>query len=152
MVELATKSDKKLSLNHVQSITVTAIFTAMVYVFTAFVNIKLPVMANGGLIHLGNIPLLIAAIVFGWRVGMIAGGVGMALFDVTSGWAAWAPFTLMTVGLMGLAVGKISSGRNSYKRNVMAVIVALVIKITGYYIAESVLYGRLALSREMSYR
>ena len=83
MVELATKSDKKLSLNHVQSITVTAIFTAMVYVFTAFVNIKLPVMANGGLIHLGNIPLLIAAIVFGWRVGMIAGGVGMALFDVT---------------------------------------------------------------------
>ena len=64
---------------------ITALLTALVYVFTAFVNIRLPIAANGGLIHLGNVPLFIGAILFGKRVGAIAGGVGMALFDLLSG-------------------------------------------------------------------
>ena len=86
-------------------ITITALMTALVYVFTAFVNIKLPIAANGGLIHLGNVPLFIGAILFGRKVGAISGGVGMALFDLFSGWTVWAPFTLVTVCLMGYAVG-----------------------------------------------
>ena len=32
---------------------------ALTYVFTAFVNVRLPIAANGGLIHLGNVPLFI---------------------------------------------------------------------------------------------
>ena len=63
-------------------LSVTALFIALTYVFTAFVNIRLPIAANGGLIHLGNVPLFIAAILFGRKVGAIAGGVGMALFDL----------------------------------------------------------------------
>ena len=140
--EVVTKKSH-VSLSSVQNIAVTAVFIALTYVFTAFVNIRLPLMAKGGLIHLGNIPLFIAAIVFGWKVGMIAGGVGMALFDVTSGWVSWAPFTLIVVGLMGAVVGKISDNKNSYKRNVIAVAAALVIKIVGYYIAEWILYGNI---------
>ncbi len=30
-----------------------AMFIALTYVFTAFVNVRLPIAANGGLIHLG---------------------------------------------------------------------------------------------------
>lgn len=146
--QIITKN-KNVVLSNTQSIAVTAVLIAFTYVFTKFVNIKLPLAGNGGLIHLGNIPLFIAAIVFGWKVGMIAGGVGMALFDITSGWASWAPFTLIVVGLMGFAVGKISENsksqkqliKNAYVRNLIAVIVAALIKIAGYYIAEVVLYG-----------
>ena len=32
----------------------------------------------------------------------------MGLFDLLSGWTAWAPFTLIIVGLMGYAVGAIT--------------------------------------------
>ena len=41
----------------VQFLTVTAIFVALTYIFTAFINVRLPIAANGGLIHLGNVPL-----------------------------------------------------------------------------------------------
>lgn len=57
----ATTSEK------IRELAIDAVFIALTYVFTAFINIKLPIAANGGLIHLGNIPLFIAAIVFGWK-------------------------------------------------------------------------------------
>lgn len=79
--------------NKVQFIAITAMAVALTYVFTAFVNVRLPIAANGGLIHLGNVPLFIMAILFGKKTGAIAGGVGMGLFDLLSGWTAWAPFT-----------------------------------------------------------
>ena len=45
--------------NKVQFIAITAMAVALTYVFTAFVNVRLPIAANGGLIHLGNVPLFI---------------------------------------------------------------------------------------------
>ena len=81
-----------------------AMFIALTYVFTAFVNVRLPIAANGGLIHLGNVPLFICAILLGKRTGMLAGAFGMGLFDLLSGWTAWAPFTFIIVGAMGYVV------------------------------------------------
>ena len=86
-----------------------AMFIALTYVFTAFVNVRLPIAANGGLIHLGNVPLFICAILLGKRTGMLAGAFGMGLFDLLSGWTAWAPFTFVIVGAMGYAVGAITT-------------------------------------------
>ena len=65
-------------------------------------------MGNGGLIHLGNVPLFIAAFVYGKKTGAIAGAFGMGLFDLLSGWALWAPFTFIIVGAMGFLAGLIS--------------------------------------------
>ena len=88
----------------IRELTVTALLTALTYLFTAFVNVRLPIAANGGLIHLGNVPLFLGAMLFGRRVGMTAGAVGMGLFDLLSGWAAWAPFTAVIAGTMGYVV------------------------------------------------
>lgn len=140
----SVKKSEKTNSQRIQELAISAVFIALTYVFTAFVNVKLPIVANGGLIHLGNIPLFIAAMVFGWKTGMIAGGIGMGLFDMMSGfWATWAPATLVVVGAMGFAVGKITEKKNSYVRNAIAIGVALVIKVVGYYIAEVILYGNL---------
>ena len=46
----------------VQFLTVTAVFVALTYIFTAFINVRLPIAANGGLIHLGNVPLFLSLI------------------------------------------------------------------------------------------
>lgn len=127
--------------SHVRDLTITAIFIALTYVFTAFVNVRLPIAANGGLIHLGNIPLFIGAIIFGKKTGALAGGIGMGLFDLLSGWTAWAPFTLIIVGLMGYVVGAITEKHSTFFWHALAIAAACVIKVAGYYIAEVILYG-----------
>lgn len=127
--------------SRVKSLAITAICLVLVYVFTAVVNIRLPFAPNGGLVHLGNVPLFVAAILFGKRTGMIAGGIGMGLFDLLSGWTLWAPFTLVIVGCMGFVVGAITEKRKSMGFIVLALIAACAIKIVGYYFAEVVIYG-----------
>ena len=122
-----------------------ALFIALTFVATWLINIRLPFMGNGGLIHLGNVPLFVAGMLFGKKAGAIAGAFGMGLFDVMSGgWATWAPFTFVIVGLMGFAIGLIEE-KKPFKKNiandVLAVIVATIIKVIGYYIAEGILYG-----------
>ena len=124
----AQTADSK-SLSNIRFITITALFIALTYVFTAFINIRLPITANGGLIHLGNVPLFICAIIFGKKSGAI------------SGWTAWAPFTLIIVGLMGYAVGAITEKHHGFGWNTLAIAVACVIKVAGYYIAEGIIYG-----------
>ena len=126
-----------------RDIVINGLSIALVFIATGFINIRLPLMANGGLIHLGNVPLFMVAIIFGKKTGALAGAFGMALFDVFSGWTPWAPFTFVIVGLMGYAVGKMTEKENH--KNLIwyatAIAVALVIKIVGYYIAEALLYG-----------
>ncbi len=141
-VEKTTSSQKI----NTKGLVITAMMSALVLVFTAFVNVKIPFLAsNGGLIHLGNIPLFIAAIIFGKKTGCIAGAIGMGLFDLLSGWVSWAPFTFIIVGLMGFTVGLITEKKEHKKFGwyLLAVAVALLIKIAGYYIAEVVLYGNM---------
>src|SRR6476620_7606029 len=91
-----------------KALVLNALFIALTLVATMFINIKLPIMGNGGLIHLGNVPLFIAALVYGKKTGAIAGAFGMGLFDIISGWTLWAPFTFVIVGTMGFLVGLIS--------------------------------------------
>lgn len=92
------------AMNHsaILSMVITAICITLTYIFTAFINIRLPIAANGGLVHLGNVALFISAILFGKKTGALAGGIGMGLFDLLSGWTAWAPFTLITSVLWAL--------------------------------------------------
>ena len=127
--------------SRVKSLAITAICLVLVYVVTSVVNIRLPFAPNGGLVHLGNVPLFVAAILFGKRTGMIAGGIGMGLFDLLSGWTLWAPFTLVIVGCMGFVVGAITEKRKNMGFIVLALIAACAIKIVGYYFAEVVIYG-----------
>ena len=127
--------------NNTQAIVVTAMCIALTYIFTAVVNIRLPFAPNGGLIHLGNVPLFLAAIIFGKKTGALSGAFGMGLFDLFSGWTAWAPFTFIIVGLMGFSVGAITEKKKGFCWKVVAILVACVIKIAGYYIAEGIIYG-----------
>lgn len=48
----------------VSEIAITGVCIALTFVATGFINIRLPIAANGGLVHLGNVPLFLAAIIF----------------------------------------------------------------------------------------
>lgn len=131
------------STSKTKTIVINALFIAFTLAATMFINIRLPIMGNGGLIHLGNVPLFIAAFVFGKRTGAVAGAFGMGLFDLISGWTAWAPFTFIIVGAMGYVAGLISEKVPGNRVLVysLAVVTALVIKIVGYYFVEVILYS-----------
>ncbi|RHW37522.1 ECF transporter S component [Lysinibacillus yapensis] len=124
---------------------ITAMLVALVFVSTVFLNIKLPITANGGLVHLGTAMLFIASILFGPKKGALAGAIGMGLFDLVGGWMIWAPITIAARGLQGLIVGQIAwaKGRNgnSMALNVIGMVVSIPFMIAVYYIGEGILYG-----------
>ena len=51
------------------------------------------------------------------------------------------PFTFVIVGLMGFSVGAITEKKKGFGWKIVAILVACVIKIAGYYIAEGIIYG-----------
>lgn len=132
---------EKQSINKTKQLVYAALGIALVFVCTVFVNVRLPIAANGGLIHLGNVPLFIIAMIYGRRYGALAGGIGMALFDVVGGWFIWAPFTLVIVGLMGYTIGAICEKNQTLKAYILALVAACLIKVVGYYGAEWIIYG-----------
>ena len=130
-----------------KQIALDAMFVALTLVFTAFVNIQVPSFGGaGGLIHLGNVPLFIAAMIYGKRTGALAGALGMGLFDILSGWAAWAPCTIITCGAMGFVAAVISYKKKGIIWKVVAMLAALVIKLAGYFIFESFIMGNGAVA------
>lgn len=126
-------------------IVISGLLTALVFIATKFINIRLPISINGGLIHLGNTMLFMSAIVFGGKKGAAAGALGMSLFDMSSGWAAWAPFTFVIRGVMGYIIGSLSNMRGRNGRymlwNLLSIFIAGVWMVIGYYFAEVILYG-----------
>lgn len=128
--------------NDVKNIVLIALFIAMVTV-TTYIGIPWP-FAAGGYMHLGTLTALIIAIAFGKKHGAMAGGIGMAIFDVFSPYAVWAPATLVVRFIMGYTVGAIAYDHKKEKqgtnifRNLVAIVVGAVIMITGYYLFEAI--------------
>lgn len=70
-------------------------------------------------ISLGLLPFYTDA-----SLALLAGGLGVALFDVVGGWFLWAPFTLVIVGLMGYTVGAICDKRQNLTAYVLVLAAA----------------------------
>ena len=127
-----------------KDLVLSALLISLVFVATE-INFRLPISINGGLIHLGNTMLFMSAIVFGKRKGAVAGAFGMGLFDILSGWVAWAPFTFIIRGIMGYIIGYVSNSNdrkgNSTTWNLIGIVISGIIMIAGYYIAEIIITG-----------
>lgn len=126
-------------------IVLTGLFTALVFLATLMINIRLPIAIHGGLIHLGTAVVVVLAIVTDARKAGVSAALGMSLFDVVTGGVVWAPFTFVIKGSMGYIINKIAyyRGRNGENLfwNTLAVAAAGVWMIIGYYIAEGIIYG-----------
>lgn len=115
-------------------IALSAVMAALVTVATFIIQIYVP--ATGGYINFGDIMIFVSALTFGPVVGGIAGGFGSSLSDVLSGYAfTFAPFTLIIKGFEGTIAGLISNRRNVW-RDIIAVILAGVEMVSGYFLAE----------------
>jgi Predicted membrane protein len=122
---------------------------ALVAVSTMVISV--PVAATSGYIHLGDSVILISSIFFGWEYGLIAGGVGSMMADLLSGYAHWAPFTLVIKAIMGLIIGKMANydgvkGNFFSARNVIAALAGIVWMIFGYLVGGTILKGSFAVA------
>lgn len=121
-------------------IAMSAMFVALVMAAT-YIGVPTPA-SMGGYMHFGTLVLLAISIKYGAKYGMLAGGIGMTLFDLFSPWAAWAPGTFVVRILMGLIVGYIAydkvkgQGGNTI-RNIIAIIMGGSVMIGGYFVYQA---------------
>ena len=91
-----------------RDIALAGLMTALTFVITrAFI---LPIPQTKGFFNIGEAAVYTAAILFGARIGAIAGGLGSALADLSLGFAAFAPYTLVIKGIEGYVVGALGHG------------------------------------------
>jgi uncharacterized membrane protein len=119
-------------------IVVLAVLIALVAVLTMMVRV--PIAPTRGYIHLGDAGVYFAAFLFGPTFGFLAGGLGTALADLLSGYAHWAPLSLLFHGLQGLVAAYIGY-RQAARRQALGWAIGSAIMIAGYFLAEVVLYG-----------
>ena len=72
-----------------------AIMTALTIVMTIVFQVPYP--GTEGYFNLGDIMVMLSGLLLGPIGGFIAGGGGSALADIASGWAHYAPITLIVV-------------------------------------------------------
>jgi uncharacterized membrane protein len=128
----------KFNLNNPRTLAYTAVMTALVLGLTFIHIAPTPI---GGYIHLGDVAINFAALAFGPWAGLIAAGLGTALADILSGYATFAPLTLISHGLQGLIVGWIYWKRPSTSTMILAVIAGSLVLVLGYFIGESLFFG-----------
>lgn len=123
----------------IRDLTNMALLTALVTIAT--ITITIPIPATGGYLNLGDSIIFLAAILFGWRYGMVAGGLGAALADLFVA-PAFALPTLIVKGVMGLLVGKIGNSKDKNLlnfRNVIALLLGTLWMAAGYYITQVIM-------------
>ena len=112
------------------------IFTAVVFVFTAYLHIP----SHTGYTHVGDGFIYLAACLLPTPYAMFVGAGGALLADCLTGFAIWAPGSVIIK-----AVAVLFFSRKNKKivcwRNVLALIPASVLCIGGYYLYEALITG-----------
>jgi len=115
---------------------ISAVFVVLAFVGTKVITVPIP--GTGGYFNLGDTFVMVAALLFGPVVGLIAGALGPALADVF-GFLPYAPATFVIKGIEGLVVGLIAYQANT-GRVVLALVLAIAIISGGYFFVQAFLY------------
>lgn len=125
-----------------------AVLAALTCVATMVVQIPMPL--TKGYVNLGDVLVLTSAWILGSPWGIAAAGIGSALADLLTGYAYYAPATLIIKALMAVAAFYIAKGflNGSYMKSlvgkVLGGIAAEVIMVFGYFVYAVILYGNIA--------
>ena len=92
--------------NNVKTLSFMAMFSALCFVGT-FIHIPINVGSSTTMIHLGNIFLLVGSLYLGGIKGGLSAAVGMTIFDLTNGYATYAPSTFILKFLMAFVCGSV---------------------------------------------
>lgn len=112
------------------------ILTAVVFVFTAYLHIP----SHTGYTHVGDGFIYLAACLLPTPYAMFVGAAGALLADCLTGYAIWAPGSLVIKAAAVLFFTS-KSGKIITPRNLLALIPASALCIGGYYVYEALITG-----------
>ena len=115
---------------------ITGIFTAIVFIFTAYLHIP----SHTGYTHVGDGFIYLAACMLPLPYAMFVGAGGALLADCLTGFAIWAPGSVIIKTVAVLFFSR-KSARIISIRNLLALIPAWAVCIGGYYLYEALITG-----------
>lgn len=125
-----------------------AVLAALTCVATMVVQIPMPL--TKGYVNLGDVMVLTSVWLIGSPWGVAAAGIGSAMAYLLTGYAYYAPATLIIKALMAVAafyIAKCFMNGSYFKSLVGKVIggtVAEIIMVAGYFVYAIILYGNVA--------
>lgn len=88
-------------------ITLIGVLSALSYI-GVMIHIPIPSPLGKPFIHLGNLIVILASLIFGGLIGGISGSIGMGLYDILAGYDIWSIIrTIVLKLIMGFIVGYI---------------------------------------------
>lgn len=94
-----------------RTIVLIGLFAAICYVSLYFM-IPIPSPVGSPFLHMGNMFVILASLLFNGYIGGISGSIGMGLFDMMNGFAAYAPKTFILKFGIGVITGKIAGKKD----------------------------------------
>lgn len=113
-----------------------AIFTAVVFVFTAYLHIP----SHTGYTHVGDGFIYLAACLLPLPYAIFVGAGGALLADCLTGFAIWAPGSVIIKAVAVLFFSR-KSKKIICRRNILALLPAWAVCIGGYYLYEALITG-----------
>lgn len=132
---------------HLQHLVMAAMFAALIYVSTCFVQIPNP--ASGGYVHPGDALCLLAAWLLPLPWGIAASAIGTMLADLLSGYAVYALPSFIIKAIVPLVAGLLLrvmwKGEATVKRTLLPCLVSGVageiFMVGGYFFLNAVIWG-----------
>ena len=112
------------------------IFSALVFVITAYLHIP----TYNGYVHCGDGLIFIAACMLPTPYSIAVGVLGAMLADLLTGFAIWAPGSMIIKGLLALLF-TCKSNKIVTTRNLLMLLPAALISAGGYYLYEALITG-----------
>ncbi len=123
-------------MNKYRKLTYGGLMGAFIFLGTSILSFP---MINGYL-NMGDGIILISAVILG-PFAAIPAAIGSMLADLAAGFAIYAPFTFMIKGLVGLVPALLLRGKKlSLKTLILPFLMAEIIMVSGYFLADSLLF------------
>ena len=122
--------------NRTKLMCISGIFTALVFVITAYLHIP----TYNGEVHCGDGFIILAACLLPMPYSIAVGALGAMLADLLTGFAIWAPGSMIIKGLIALLFS-CKSARIVTAKNLLMLLPAALISCAGYYFYEVLITG-----------
>ena len=118
-------------------ITITALFTAIIFVTTSF--IKFPISL--GYVHVGDVFILLGSFMLPLPFIVLASAIGSMLADLLAGYVIYMPITFLAKGLMALIASLLFYKKTTILRYVIGALVSSLVMVCCYFVFEGFVYG-----------
>lgn len=138
--------------NKTEQLVMTALMTSLVLIGTMLIRVPIPM--TQGYVHMGDAMIYIGVLLLGKKHGTAAASLGSLMADILSGYAFWAPWSLVIKAAMAYTAGVFAeralltphhaahhSVNMTRAMTVLGMVLGGLLMTAGYFLAEGIMYG-----------